>query len=51
MADIKAIVAKAKELLTAEAVVVTAADIEKGVIEQLQVYFWSEGQAVMDVIT
>ena len=51
MADIKAIVAKARELLTAEAVVVTAADIEKGVIEQLQVYFWSEGQAVMDVIT
>ena len=51
MAETKAIVAKARELLTAEAVVITAADIEDGVIDQLQVYFWSDGQAVMDVIT
>ena len=51
MAETKAIVAKAKELLTAEAVVITAADIENGVLERLQVYFWSDGQAVMDVIS
>ena len=50
MAEVKAIVAKAREILTAEAVVITAADIKDGVIEALQVYFWSDGQAVMDVI-
>ena len=51
MAETKAIVARARELLTAEAVVITAADIENGVLDQLQVYFWSDDQAVMDVIT
>ena len=51
MAEVKAITAKARELLAAEAVIVTACDVKDGVIERLQVYFWSEGQAVMDVIT
>ena len=51
MADVKAITAKARELLAAEAVIVTACDVKDGVIERLQVYFWSEGQAVMDVIS
>ncbi len=50
MADTKAIIDKAREILTAEAVVITAADIADGVIERLQVYFWSDGEAVMDVI-
>jgi hypothetical protein len=51
MAELKAIVAKARELLAAEAVIVTACDLKDGVIERLQVYFWSENQAVMDVIS
>ena len=51
MADVKSITAKARELLAAEAVIVTACDVKDGVIERLQVYFWSEGQAVMDVIS
>ena len=51
MAEVKAITAKARELLAAEAVIVTACDVKDGVIERLQVYFWSEGQAVMDVIS
>ena len=51
MADVKNIVSNARKLLAAEAVIVTACDIKEGVIEHLQVYFWSEDQAVMDIIT
>jgi len=52
MADVKQLVAKARELMLAEAVVITAADIDKaGVIERVQLYFWSEGQAVMDIVS
>ena len=51
MADVRSIVAEARKLLVAEAVVITACDAENGVIERVQLYFWSEGQAVMDVVT
>ena len=51
MADVESIVAHARKLLTAEAVIITACDIEKGVIERIQLYFWSDGEAVMDIIT
>ena len=51
MADVKSIVAQARKLLAAEAVIVTACDLKDGVLERIQLYFWSDGQAVMDVIT
>ena len=51
MADVKSIVAEARKLLVAEAVGITACDIRDGVIERVQLYFWSEGQAVMDIVT
>lgn len=51
MADVNGIVAQARKLLTAEAVVVTACDVRNGVIERVQLYFWSEGQAVMDIVS
>ena len=51
MSDVKSIVAHARKLLAAEAVVVTACDVKDGVVERVQLYFWSEGQAVMDVVT
>ena len=41
---------RAKEILKSEAVIITAADIKEGVMEQVQLYFESEGQAVMDVV-
>ena len=51
MTDVKSIVGAARKLLVAEAVVITACDIKDGVIERVQLYFWSENQAVMDVVT
>lgn len=42
---------KAKELLESGAVIITGADIKSGVSERIQVYFASEGEAVMDIIT
>ena len=51
MADVKSIVAQARKLLAAEVVIITACDAKDGVLERIQLYFWSEGQAVMDVIT
>ena len=52
MADVKSIVAHARKLLADdEAVVITACDLKDKVLERIQLYFWSDGQAVMDVIT
>lgn len=42
---------KAAELMKNDAVLVTAADIKSGVVQKIQVYFWSEKSAVMDIIT
>lgn len=43
---------KAAELLDAGAVLITGADIGgDGVVERIQVYFASDGEAVMDVIS
>ena len=50
MADVESIVAHARKLLATEAVIITACDIEKGVIERIQLYFWSDGEAVMDIV-
>lgn len=51
MADIKQLVAKARELMLADAVVITGCDLTEGVIDRVQLYFWSEGQAVMDIVS
>ena len=51
MADMKQLVAKARELPLAEAVIITGCDLTKGVIDQVQLYFWSEDQAVMDIVS
>ena len=51
MADVKPMIEKARELLRADAAIVTACDIKDGVIEQVQLYFLSDGEAVMDVVT
>ena len=51
MADTKQLVAKARELLLAEAVIITGCDRTGGVIDQVQLYFWSENQAVMDIVS
>ena len=51
MADTRQLVAKARELLLAEAVIITGCDRTKGVIDQVQLYFWSEDQAVMDIVS
>ena len=51
MADTKQLVAKARELLLAEAVIITGCDRTKGVIDRVQLYFWSEDQAVMDIVS
>ena len=51
MAETKQLVAKARELLLAEAVVITGCDLTKGVIDRVQLYFWSENQAVMDIVS
>jgi len=42
--------AKAAELLKQEAVIITAAEYRKGILERAQLYFWSEGP-VMDIVT
>ena len=42
---------KVTELLESGAVVVTGADIKDGVAERIQVYFGTEGEAVMDIIS
>ena len=41
---------RAREILKSEAVIISAADIRDGVMQQVQLYFESEGQAVMDVV-
>lgn len=44
--------AKAAELLESGAVIVTGADVRSsGVLERAQVYFASDGEAVMDIIS
>ena len=42
--------AKAAELLKKDAVIITAVEIKQGIVNRIQVYFWSDGQAVMDII-
>ena len=51
MADAGQLAAYAKKLMLADAVIITACDLKDGVLEQVQLYFWSEGQAVMDIVS
>lgn len=44
------IIDRAAEILRSEAVIITAADIKDGVIQQVQLYFESEGESVMDIV-
>ena len=37
--------------MLADAVILTACDVKDGVLERAQLYFWSEGQAVMDIVS
>lgn len=50
MATAKQICAKAREAMKNESVIITAADLSDGLIERLQVYFWDENEAAMDII-
>ena len=46
------LVKKAAELLKRDAVIITGAEIDSsGVMQRVQLYFWSENQAVMDIVT
>ena len=51
MTKAETIAQKAAELMKSDAVLITAADIKNGVVQKIQVYFWSETSAVMDIIT
>ena len=42
---------KAAELMQNDAVLITAADIKNGVVQKVQVYFWSGTDAAMDTIS
>ena len=42
---------KAAELMKSDAVLVTAADVKNGVVQKIQVYFWDDRSAVMDIIS
>jgi hypothetical protein len=50
MTKAETIAQKAAELMKNEAVLITAADIKNGVVQKIQVYFWSDAP-VMDIIT
>jgi hypothetical protein len=50
MATAKQICAVAGAKMKMDAVIITGADFCGDTVEQLQVYFWDEDQAVMDII-
>lgn len=51
MPTAQAIAAEAKEIMKNDAAILTAADFRGGSVVQLQVYFWDERAAVMDIIS
>lgn len=51
MPNAKQIAEKAVELMKQDAVIVTAAEIEHGVLSQVQLYFRSGDQSVMDIVS
>lgn len=50
MSNIKESLKKAEELLKKGSVIITAVDISAGVLQEAQLYFESENQAVMDCV-
>ena len=50
MPNAEQLAAKAAELLKKDAVIITAVEIKHGIVNRIQVYFWSDGEAVMDII-
>lgn len=50
MPNAKQLADKAAELLKNDAVIITAVEIKHNIVERIQLYFWSDGQAVMDII-
>lgn len=50
-AKVDAAVRRALEIMKSDAVIITAAEIRHGVLEQAQLYFWSDGSPVMDVVS
>ena len=51
MPNIKAIAEEAKEIMKQGAVIITAAEYRKNSGSRLQLYFWDEREAVMDIIS
>lgn len=51
MTKAETIAQKAAELMKDGSVVITAADIKNGVVQKIQVYFWDDKSAVMDIIS
>ncbi len=51
MPNAQQIAEKALELMKQDAVIVTAAEIKHGVLSRVQLYFWSENQSVMDIVS
>ena len=51
MPNIKAIAEEAKEIMKQGAVIITAAEYRKNSVSRLQLYFWDEREAVMDIIS
>ena len=41
---------KAAELMKNDAAIITAAEIKDGIVQKMQVYFWDDKSAVMDII-
>lgn len=50
MATARQLCAKAREVMKKESVIITGVDMAEGSIQRLQVYFWDEKEAVMDII-
>lgn len=50
MATAKQICAVCAQAMKKESVIITGADYTAGLLEQLQVYFWDEQEAAMDII-
>ena len=51
MTKAETIAKNAAELMKNGAAIITAADIKNGVVQKMQVYFWDEKSAVMDIIS
>lgn len=51
MATANQLRARAREVMKTGAVILTAADWAEGLAVRFQVYFWDEGEAVMDIVS